>query len=151
VLNQITLGLQKGSADVSYLLFKISGIPVFRQGFRFSLPSVEIEIAEQCSGIRSSLAMVVTTILAGHMFLRSWWSKGLLVLFTIPVVIFKNSVRIVVISALGVYVNRAFLYGDLHRRGGLLFALLGLLILVPALAVLQRAERRFRLDSTSAR
>jgi hypothetical protein len=48
-------------------------------------------------------------------------------------------------------VNRAFLYGDLHRRGGLLFALLGLLILVPALAVLQRAERRFRLDSTSAR
>jgi exosortase/archaeosortase family protein len=85
------------------------------------------------------------------MFLRSWWSKGLLVLFTVPVVIFKNSVRIVVISALGVYVNRAFLYGDLHRRGGLLFALLGLLILVPALAVLQRAERRFRLDSTSAR
>jgi exosortase len=142
VLDQITLGLQKGSADVSYLLFKISGIPVFRQGFRFSLPGVEIEIAEQCSGIRSSLALLITGILAGHLFLRSWWSKGLLVLFTIPVVILKNSVRIVTISALGVYVNRAFLYGNLHRRGGLLFALLAVLMLVPALVMLQRAERR---------
>jgi exosortase len=141
VLDEITLGLQKGSADVSYLLFKISGIPVFRQGFRFSLPGVDIEIAEQCSGIRSSLALLITSILAGHAFLRSWWSKGLLVLFTIPVVIFKNSVRIVTISALGVYVNRAFLYGNLHRRGGLLFALLAVLMLVPALVVLQRAER----------
>ena len=141
MLDQITLGLQKGSADVSYLLFKISGIPVFRQGFRFSLPSVEIEIAEQCSGIRSSLALLITSILAGHVFLRSWWSKGLLVLFTIPVVIFKNSLRIVTISALGMYVNRAFLYGNLHRNGGMLFALLAVLMLVPALLALQRAER----------
>ncbi len=143
VLDQVTLGLQKGSADASYLLFRILGIPVFRQGFRFSLPGVEIEVAEQCSGIRSSLALLITSILAGHVFLRSWWSKGLLVLFTIPVVILKNSVRIVTISALGVYVNRAFLYGNLHRRGGLLFALLAVMMLVPALVVLQRAEHRF--------
>ncbi len=150
VLNQITGGLQRGSADVSYVLFKISGIPVFRQGVRFSLPGVEIEIAEQCSGIRSSLALLITSILAAHMFLRSWWSKGLLVLFTIPVVIFKNSVRIVTISALGIYVNRAFLYGNLHRRGGLLFALLAVMMLVPALLVLQRAERRLGRYSAGA-
>lgn len=141
-LDQITLGLQRGSADASYLLFRILGMPVFRQGFRFSLPGVDIEVAEQCSGIRSSPALLITSILAGHLFLRSWWSKGLLVLFTIPVVIFKNSVRIVTISALGVYVNRAFLFGNLHRRGGLLFALLAVLMLIPALLALQRAERR---------
>lgn len=142
VMNQITFGLQKSSAEMSYLLFKVSGIPVFRQGFRFSLPGAEIEIAEQCSGIRSSLALLITSILASHVFLRSWWSKGLLVLFTIPVVILKNSVRIVTISTLGAYVNRAFLYGNLHRRGGLLFGLLAVLMLVPALLVLQKAERR---------
>jgi len=142
VLNQVTLGLQKGSAEMSYLLFKVSGIPVFREGLRFSLPGVRIEIAEECSGIRSSLALLITSILAGYLFLTSWWSKGLLVLFTIPVAIFKNSVRIVTISALGVYVNRAFLYGNLHRRGGLLFALLAVLMLVPAILLLQTAERR---------
>ncbi len=151
LLNQITLGLQKGSAGLSYVLFKSLGIPVFRQDFRFSLPGVEIEIAEQCSGIRSSLALLITGLLAGHVFLKSWWSKGLLVLFTIPVVILKNAVRIVTISALGVYVNRAFLYGNLHRRGGLLFALLAVLMLVPALLVLQRAERRLGRHSASAR
>jgi len=142
LLNQVTLGLQKSSAEVTYLLFKVSGMPVFRQGFRFSLPGVEIEIAEQCSGIRSGLAILITSILAGHAFLKPWWSKGMLVLFAIPLAIFKNAVRIVTISTLGVYVNRAFLYGNLHRRGGLVFALLAVLMLVPAIVVLQKAERR---------
>jgi exosortase len=142
VLDQVTVVLQKGSAYVSYLLFKISGTPVFRQGFLFSLPGVEIEVADQCSGIRSSLALLITSILAGHFLLRAWWSRGLLVLLTIPMVIFKNSVRIVTIATLGIYVNRAFLYGELHRRGGLLFALLGVLMLVPVLLLLQGVERR---------
>jgi exosortase len=142
VLNLATVGLQKGSAEMTYVLFKLSGLPVFRQGFRFSLPGVEIEIAEQCSGIRSSIALLVTSLLAGHAFLRSRWSKGTLVLFTVPVVIFKNALRILTLSVLGAYVNRAFLYGNLHRRGGLLFALLAVLILIPAILALQRAERR---------
>jgi len=141
-LDRITLGLQQGSAAVSESLFRLLGIPVFRQGFRFSLPGAEIEIAEQCSGIRSSVALLITTVLIGHAFLRCWWSKSLLVLFSVPVVILKNSVRIVTLSVLGMYVNRAFLYGNLHRRGGLLFAVLGVLTLIPALIVLQRSERR---------
>jgi len=148
VLDKITLALQKASADMSYVLFKASGMPVFRQGFRFSLPGVEIEIAQECSGIRSSLALLMTSILSGYVFLRSWWTKGLLVLFTVPVVILKNSIRIVTISALGVHVSRAFLYGNLHRRGGLLFALMAVLMLVPAIVALQRAERRVRLSPT---
>lgn len=148
VLDKITLALQKASADMSYVLFKASGMPVFRQGFRFSLPGVEIEIAQECSGIRSSLALLMTSILSGYVFLRSWWTKGLLVLFTVPVVILKNSIRIVTISTLGVHVSRAFLYGNLHRRGGLLFALMAVLMLVPAIVALQRAERRVRLSPT---
>jgi hypothetical protein len=49
-------------------------------------------------------------------------------------------VRIVTLSALAVYVDRGFLFGNLHHRGGLLFALIGVAILAVALVILQKSE-----------
>jgi exosortase len=139
-LDSIVLGLQKGSAVMTYGLFKLLGVPVLWRHFKFLLPGVEIEIAEECSGIRSSLALFITSMLAGHLFLRSAWRRAIFSLLTIPVVIFKNAVRIVTISSLGVYVDPGFLHGRLHRYGGLPFSLVSLAILAPLLLALQRTE-----------
>ena len=130
--------LQKGSAAVTYALFKLLGVPVLRQSFTFSLPGVDIAITEECSGIRSSLTLFVTSILAGQVFLHSNWRKALFSVFTIPVVVFKNAVRIVTLSCLGVYADPSFLHGRLHRYGGLPFSFLSLAILLPLLFALQK-------------
>jgi exosortase len=142
VLDNTVLALQKGSAQMTYTLFRLLGVPVFWQDFRFSLPGVEIEIAKECSGIRSSLALFVTGLLAAHVFLRSGWRKVVLSLSMIPIAIFKNAVRIVTLSSLGVYVDRSFLYGKLHHQGGILFAGIGLAMFVPLLLTLQKSESR---------
>jgi exosortase len=141
VLDNIVLVLQKGSAVMTYALFKVLGVPVFWQHFKFLLPGVEIEIAEECSGIRSSLALFITSVLAGHLFLQSVWRSAVFSVVTVPVVIFKNAVRIVTISCLGVYVDPGFLHGKLHRYGGLPFSLVSLAILVPLLLAFQKGER----------
>jgi exosortase len=139
-LDRCVYGLQKGSAELTHFMFKILGVPVLRRDFTFSLPGVDIEIAKECSGIRSSTALLITGILASHLFLRSNWKKLGFVLFTIPVALIKNAVRIVTLSLLGVYVNRGFLDSPLHHRGGSLFALVGLVILFPALLLLRKSE-----------
>jgi exosortase len=113
------------------------------------LPGVEIEIAEECSGIHSSLSLLIASILAGYLFLRSKWNRILFSTFTVPVVIFKNAVRIVTISCLGVYVDPGFLHGKLHRYGGLPFSLVSLAVLVPVLLALQKGERH-RAESAGA-
>jgi exosortase len=132
IMDRAVLFLQKASADMSYGLFKWAGVPVFREGFRFQLPGVAIEVAEECSGIRSSMSLLLSSILAGHFVLRSRMHRISLTLLTIPVVILKNAVRIVTISMLGVYVDRGYLDGDLHHRGGVLFS-------APAIAILALA------------
>jgi hypothetical protein len=38
------------------------------------------------------------------------------------------------------YVDPSFLFGTLHRDGGIVFFLLGLLLLLPVLLLLQRGE-----------
>jgi exosortase len=144
LMDQATVALQRGSAEISYWLFKLVQIPFLREGFRFSLPGIDIEIAEECSGIRSSLSLFLASILISHLALRSHWGKMSFILTTIPIVIFKNAVRIVTISWLGIYVDRGFFYGNLHRRGGLPFGLLAFGIMFCVLVLMQKAEGKLR-------
>ncbi len=141
ILGRMVAGLQEGSAEISSMLFKVIHVPNFREDLEFLLPGVRIRIAEQCSGIRSSQSLFIVTLLAGHIFLRSPWKTALISLFTIPLTIFKNAVRIVTLSSLAVYVNRDFLYGNLHHYGGLVFSVLDLIILIPLFAM-RKVERR---------
>ena len=142
VLAHATRTLQIGSAELTHTMFNLLGVPVFREGFEFTLLGVQIEIAEECSGIRSSTALVITTLIAGYVFLRSAWTRTILVLIAAPALILKNAVRIVTLSYLAAYVDPSFLHGDLHHRFGSVFALVALAIVGPAILLLQRIERR---------
>jgi exosortase len=131
---------------VSAVLFRTIGMPSFRHGFRFLLPGVEIEVANECSGIRSTTALVVVSVLTSYALLRSLSGRILFAVAAIPIGIFKNAVRIVTLSYLGVYVDRAYLDGKLHHQyGGLIFSSLSLLLVVPLLMLLRKAERSGRL------
>ena len=142
VLARVIYALQKGSADVSYVLFAMVGVPVFRDGFFFTLPGLTIEVAEECSGIRSSTALFILCLLIGHLFLRSSSRKVALLVSALPILIFKNAVRIVTISLLSAYVSRDFLTGWLHQSGGVVFFLLGLAILVLIIRLLEKSESK---------
>lgn len=142
LLSHAIHALQAGSTKVSLLLFQLVGVPVFREGFVLHIPTLSIEVAEECSGIRSSLALFITTLLAAHLFLRSVAGKTALVVIAIPLALLKNSIRIVTLSLLGVYVDRGFLGGSLHRKGGILFFLLACIILFAGLHLFQWCEPR---------
>ncbi|NWG13738.1 MAG: archaeosortase/exosortase family protein, partial [Acidobacteria bacterium] len=135
--------LLRGSAEFVAILFRVSGTPFYRDGAAFALAGVNIEVASQCSGIRSSLALVITVLLAGYLMLRSGWNRLVLVLVAVPMAMFKNAVRIVVLTLLAIHVEPGWLTSSrLHQRGGILFYLLALLLLVPVLWVLRRLEAR---------
>jgi len=148
LLNRVIAWLQTGSAEVSEAIFELIGVPLFRTGFIFSLLGVTIEIAEQCSGIRSSLALLITSLLAGHFMLQSVWAKAALTLATLPLLIVKNGIRIVSLSLLSIYVDPRFLSGSLHHQGGMVFFILALILLAPVLWLLQRAERSRRTSAS---
>lgn len=141
-LNSLEAFLQRGSAEFAYVMFKLTGMPVFRQDMVFSLPGIDIEVARECSGIRSALALLVTALMAGYLLLRSNVNRTALVLLSLPISMFKNAVRITVLSWLGVYVSPDYLHGDLHRHGGLPFTLIALAMVLPVLLILLRIERR---------
>jgi exosortase len=141
-LEMVVYLLTCGSAEAAYALFKLAGVSFFREGFSFHLPTLTIEVAEQCSGINSSIALLVAMIVAAQLFLRTGWKKLVLVLCIFPITIIKNGMRIVTLTLLGAYVDPRILSSDLHRKGGIPFFIVALAMLAPILWYLRKTEKK---------
>jgi len=141
LMDKIISLLQAASAEATHLLFMFTRIPFSREGFTFHLPGMNIEVAKACSGIRSSLALFVVSIVAGYLFLRPNWKKVVLSLCVFPITIFKNAVRIVTLSLLGVYIDPRIFEGELHKTGGVPFFILALGLLSLILWFLRRSDK----------
>ena len=132
------------SAEVANVLFHLSGTPFLRGGLIFQLPNIKIEVAQECSGIRSSWVLLMTSILAGNLFLKTPWRRFALVAFVIPLAILRNGFRILVIGLLCVNVGPQMIHSVIHTRGGPVFFVLSLIPLLLALWWLRRGEIRTR-------
>jgi exosortase len=141
ILSRVISFLQKGSADAAEGFFHLTGIPYLRRGLIFDLPGVSIRVAEECSGIHSTLALLITTALAGHLFLRSNWRRTLLLIAVVPIAILKNGLRIAGLTLLAIYVNPGFLTGNLHHHGGIVFFMIALVPMALLLILLERGEK----------
>ena len=75
LLSHVIYLLQAGSAWITEVLFDLLRVPVLREGFVFHLARFNIEVAEECSGIRSSMALFILALLVGHFRLRSFWKN----------------------------------------------------------------------------
>jgi exosortase C (VPDSG-CTERM-specific) len=130
------------SAEVANVLFHLSGTPFLREGLVFQLSNITIEVAQECSGIRSSWILLITSVLAANLFLKTPWRRFALVAFVIPLAILRNGFRILVIGLLCVNVGPQMIHSVIHRRGGPLFFVLSLVPLLLFLAWLHKGEIR---------
>ncbi len=140
LLERIISLLQAGSAEITEVLFNLTGVPVLRDGLVFHLARVNIEVARECSGIRSTIALFILALPVVHYSLHSLWRKLFFLTCAFFMMILKNGIRIVTLSLLAMYVDPSFLSGTLHHKGGIVFFLLGLLLLLPVLLLLRRGE-----------
>ena len=140
ILDRSIYLLQYGSAAVAESIFNLSGVPVLREGFVFHLPALSIEVARECSGIRSSIALIILAILVAHFSFSRFWKKAVFVCAGLLMMVIKNGVRIATLTILAKDVDPSFLYGRLHHDGGVVFFLMGLALLVPVYWFLRRRE-----------
>jgi exosortase C (VPDSG-CTERM-specific) len=142
VLDAIEVFFQHTSAEAANLFLLLSGMTYDRDGQIFRLPGITLQVAEECSGIRSSLVLFITSLLAGHLFLQASWRKAALTLLVIPLAIVRNGFRIFVISLLCVHVSPDMINSVIHRHGGPLFFVLSLVPFFLVLLGLRKSERR---------
>ncbi len=136
----IEVVLQHGSAEVAHLLFNLSGTPNFRTDLLFELPRISLMVAPECSGIHSSLALFITSLVAGKLFLRASWRRVLLAVIVLPLALLRNGFRILTIGLLCVHIGPHMINSVIHHQGGPIFFALSLVPFGALLWWLRRAE-----------
>jgi exosortase len=144
LLNPIVRLLQEGSVASAHMLFAALGVPVAQDGTRLTIPGLTVEVARECSSIRSSLMLVVTTMVVSQTLLRTAWRKALVIAVAIPLSVAKNGLRIFVLAMLATRVDRSFLTGRLHHEGGIIYFLIALAAIGVLIWAARRGEEKHR-------
>ncbi|MBE7502270.1 MAG: exosortase [Verrucomicrobiales bacterium] len=139
MIDAIEIGLQFASAEAAHGLLHVTGVPLLRDGLR-SAAGITLEVAQECSGVRSSYVLFITSVLGAHMLLRTRWRRWVLVLAVIPLGIVRNGFRILTIAMLCVYVDPAMIDSPIHHRGGPIFFVLSLIPFFLLLLWLRKSE-----------
>jgi exosortase len=140
VLTVIIALLQQWSACAAHVLFAASGVPVVQDGVLLAIPGLTIQVAQECSSIRSSSMLLVTTMVLAQLLLRSPSRKAMMIGLAIPLSVAKNGLRIFTIAMLGTRVDPGYLRGELHRQGGIMFFGIALAVVLALLWIFRKGE-----------
>ncbi len=142
VLKMVEAFLQQGSALAAEMLFDLSGTTFSREKLLFHLPGISFQVAPECSGIHSSLVLLITSLVAGFFFLRSPARRTVLALAIVPLALLRNGFRIFTIGQLCIHIGPEMIDSSFHHQwAGTLFFALSMVPFLLLLYYLQKGER----------
>lgn len=129
LLNQIALPLQFLASGIASSLLELVGVPVLREGNVIQLPSITLDVAEACSGLRSLVSLITLAVIYGYLFETRLIRRILLVAAAVPIAVVANGFRIMGSGLLGQYWDPEKAEGFFHLFSGWLVFLLSLALL----------------------
>ena len=93
--------LMARTADFTVLALRASGIPVYRDGLQFVIPSGTWSVVEACSGVRYLIASLMVGALFAYLNYRSMRRRWLFMLVALAVPIVANWLRAYMIVMIG--------------------------------------------------
>lgn len=94
LFNQITFPLQLLASSFASSLLRVVGVPVLQDGNVINLPSMPLEVAEACSGIRSLMSLFTVAVIYGYFLEKENWRRVVLAASSLPIAVAANVVRI---------------------------------------------------------
>lgn len=85
--------LMQLTADATVLGVRASGVPVFQDGYVFSLPSGDFEVIKACSGIRFLMATLAAGAVFAYVAFQSWRRRLMFMGLCLVVPVIANLVR----------------------------------------------------------
>jgi exosortase A len=120
--------LMRWTADFTVLGLRLTGIPVYREGLQFVIPSGSWSVAEACSGIRYLIASLMLGTLFAYLNYRSLGRRLAFIAVSFVVPILANWLRAYLIVMLGHFSGNKLAVGVDHLIYGWLF--FGIVILL---------------------
>ncbi len=129
IFNQVAFPLQILASKVASTSLPWMGVPVLREGNIITLPAMQLEVAEACSGIRSLMSLTTLAVIYGYLMERDSRVRVVLALASVPIAVAANSLRIVGTGLLVQYWDPQKAQGFFHEFSGWLIFVVSLILL----------------------
>ena len=106
--------LMNFTADFTVFMLRLIGLPVYRDGTFFSLPSGDWSVVEGCSGIRYIISSVTLGLLYAYLTYRTPWKRAAFAVASFVVPIFANGMRATLIVLIAHYSDMKLALGVDH-------------------------------------
>lgn len=117
------------TADFTVKLLQLTGIPVFREGTFFSIPSGDWSVVEGCSGLRYLIASITLGCLFAYLTYRSIWRRLLFIALATLFPVIANGFRAYMIVMIAHLSDMKLALGvDHYIYGWVFFGLVMLLL-----------------------
>lgn len=130
IFNEVAFPLQLLASRLSAFCLSSLHVPVVCEGNVIILPSITLDIAEACSGIRSLMSLATLAIIYGSFAERRNWMRWVLAILAVPIAVMANALRIVGAAIFGYYWGPRFAEGFFHSFSGWLVFVLALSLLI---------------------
>lgn len=132
----LTIPLQLFVSKISVTSASNLGVPIYGEGNLIFLKDRTLEVVEACSGLRSLISLLTLSLIFGYFTLGSNILRGILFISAIPVAIFVNIVRVVLIVMALEYFDFDLTLDKYHSWFGLLIFILALVTIAAEKGVL---------------
>lgn len=113
--------LMEWTANFTVLALRLSGIPVYREGLQFVIPTGHWSVVEACSGVRYLIASLMVGILFAYLNFQSTKRRLIFVAVSVVVPVLANWMRAYLIVMLGHLSNNKLAAGVDHLIYGWVF------------------------------
>jgi exosortase A len=106
--------LMEFTADFTVAAVQFIGLPVYREGLFFTLPSGEWSVVEGCSGLRYLISSITLGVLYAYLTYRTLWKRVAFSLAAVIVPVFANGMRATMIVLIAHYSDMKLALGVDH-------------------------------------
>lgn len=112
VIGMVAMPMQKISALITGKVAPLIGLQVVQQGINLSLHGFTFVVAEECSGMHSLVALLLTGVVLVELSQLSKWRKVTSVAIIPPIVLLANVVRLTVVLLTAEYLGPELALGS---------------------------------------
>jgi exosortase len=146
ITQPLKIGISKAAIDMLYAL----GYPIAGAGVTIQIGQYQLLVAAACSGLNSLISLSAISLF--YVYVRhqmDWQYAAFLILAILPVAIFANLVRVLILILLTYHGGEAAAQGFLHNFAGITMFITALLTIFAIDIVAEPIWRRFSKGETS--
>lgn len=128
ILDRMTFPMKNLVASVSTKFLILLGAPVFLDGNVIHLPSFQLAVADECSGIRSLFALAAFAYAFAALFVKGTLQKIVTFLSVFVTSVLANIFRILLTAVISLYISNKIADGFLHEISGVFAFMLAALM-----------------------